>query len=724
MDITQDDIKQLIEYFSRNVYRAKYSDEMCQNVMQKCLDLVGLDYSYMVVNNSNGELSAHYPSQLIIMEAEQPSGGGASDSTSTIYESVHDGNKLRELFGKARSARCRARFPVPVILFRGRNICRSATLSGGPEIYGRSGLDYFFSPEEITSDTHESVDEADSSQQSRPNWLLFDHVRHQDIKLLKALNVGTIVDFMVEKKKVKFGLYVTSSEKVDKENRYSDFTIISLPYPGCEFFKEFRDNNYSAKDLMFDWDQGHVDADIIIPEDTITNQLKICWNEYKAWDLVTLTANYMLLLLHYITEGNSGLLIHCISGWDRTPLYISLLRICLWADGAIHQSLSAVQLLYFTIAYDWMLFGHNLEDRKTKGEDIFYFCFYFLKHMTSEDFSVNSRCKGKTVPPSQPVARTDSDSQLEGAESDGGDLPISSQGSNVSLHSSWSSISSKSQETPPILFHVEEQTNGISAGCWSPPVNSQDTSVNSLNRNIDNQTTQSSSSASSYSSVASVNSASPQLTSSSSGVLCSENQSQIVNSHLSMECSHGTHQDSGLCNGYGGSRTNTSASNSNQSCTVTRVSHSSRTSPVAVPCRTSALRQRNESSSSLSVGSWQFITGTGSLRGSGSNSTCGSHLSSNNSHTSLCEGPVSTDSTSTLTGDNECFIYEHAPSDHNSCSSSCSARKERLEQVRTLFCSCYCKSIGHNLKDGSENTGFGNIIGNFTGKFCSTKRTV
>lgn len=73
---------------------------------------------------------------------------------------------------------------------------------------------------------------------------------------------------------------------------------------------------------------------------------------------------------------------------------------------------------------------------------------------------VYSRFKGKTVPPSQPVTRTDSDSQLEGAESDGGDLPISSQGSNVSLHSSWSSISSKSQETPPILFHVEEQTNG------------------------------------------------------------------------------------------------------------------------------------------------------------------------------------------------------------------------------------------------------------------------
>jgi len=30
---------------------------------------------------------------------------------------------------------------------------------------------------------------------------------------------------------------VTSSEKVDKLNRYSDFSLWSLPYPGCEFFK-------------------------------------------------------------------------------------------------------------------------------------------------------------------------------------------------------------------------------------------------------------------------------------------------------------------------------------------------------------------------------------------------------------------------------------------------------------------------------------------------------
>ena len=51
------------------------------------------------------------------------------------------------------------------------------------------------------------------------------------------------------------------------------------------------------------------------------------------------------------------MLVHCISGWDRTPLFVSLLRLSLWADGAIHKSLSAVEIVYLTLAYDWYLFG-------------------------------------------------------------------------------------------------------------------------------------------------------------------------------------------------------------------------------------------------------------------------------------------------------------------------------------------------------------------------------
>jgi hypothetical protein len=54
--------------------------------------------------------------------------------------------------------------------------------------------------------------------------------------------------------------------------------------------------------------------------------------------------------------GSNGVLVHCISGWDRTPLYISLLRLSLWADGEVHKSLSASDILYLTLAYDWYLF--------------------------------------------------------------------------------------------------------------------------------------------------------------------------------------------------------------------------------------------------------------------------------------------------------------------------------------------------------------------------------
>lgn len=298
-------------------------------------------------------------------------------------------------------SRCRARFPLPIILYRGKYICRSATLSGGPEIYTRSGFDYLFAGVDNTAPVksptldEEAYEAQETSLGDEPfveekgsEWQLFDRVRNQDIKLLKALNIGTIVDFMVEKKKVKFMMNVTSSEKVDKEKRYQDFKIISLPYPGCEFFREFRDNNYSGEGLVFDWSQKNVDAEIGVPEDPITANLNINWETYKGWDLVQITQNYMKLLLKYLQDSSSGLLIHCISGWDRTPLFVSLLRLSLWADGAIHQSLSAIQILYFTIAYDWLLCGHRLVDRLEKGEEIFFFCFYALKYLMDDEFSV------------------------------------------------------------------------------------------------------------------------------------------------------------------------------------------------------------------------------------------------------------------------------------------------------------------------------------------------
>lgn len=181
--------------------------------MQQCLLLADVDYSHSVINNIAGDLSAHYPSHLIILENEKYRNPHTCDTppplprtTETIYESMYDPNKLKELIKSARFARCRSRFPLPVILYKGRHICRSATLSGGPEIYGRSGLNYLFAGNETASAVDEGVDEARGGDSVLSDWQLFDKVRNQDIKLLKTLNVGNIIDFMVEKKKVKFGM--------------------------------------------------------------------------------------------------------------------------------------------------------------------------------------------------------------------------------------------------------------------------------------------------------------------------------------------------------------------------------------------------------------------------------------------------------------------------------------------------------------------------------------
>lgn len=252
--------------------------------MEKCKALFELDYNTVEINNHAGELSSHYPSLIMIPENEKPKSNGLgstmqsasvsngsqtppSVSTAstlgwpninaattnastqrkqqqTIYENSYDSTKLRDLMNKARFARSRTRFPVPVILYKGKFVCRSSTLSCGPELYTRSSFNYFFnaaaaptsddvdlcgegnsikSPSNelgfdhilssFLSDSDDAIevnesftDEQEDVNKSNSDWPLFDSVRSQDIRLLKTLNVGTIVDFMVEKKKVKFGL--------------------------------------------------------------------------------------------------------------------------------------------------------------------------------------------------------------------------------------------------------------------------------------------------------------------------------------------------------------------------------------------------------------------------------------------------------------------------------------------------------------------------------------
>ena len=51
---------------------------------------------------------------------------------------------------------------------------------------------------------------------------------------------------MVEDKKEKFGMYVTSSEKSDRYTRYAEFCLTAIPFPGTEFFRSWKENRYKG----------------------------------------------------------------------------------------------------------------------------------------------------------------------------------------------------------------------------------------------------------------------------------------------------------------------------------------------------------------------------------------------------------------------------------------------------------------------------------------------
>lgn len=362
-----EEITDLIDLFSKTQYRAKEVTPRVEVIEKRCLHLFARDYKYSIIQNTNGEVCGHYPRQIVFLEYE------CLDVEKDRFESTVQISKLQDLVNRSKMARCRGRFVCPVILYNGKHICRSSTLAGWGELYGRTGYNYIFSGGSDDTWTESEEFPEDDGVVRNGDSHLFDKVRGYDIKLLRYLSVRYICDLMVENKKVKFGLNVTSSEKVDKAQRYADFTLLSVPYPGCEFFKDYKDRDYTAEGLVFNWNQDFVDAPLTIPR-CFTHNLNIDWTQYQSWDLVQQTQNYLKLLLHIInSDDDSGLLVHCISGWDRTPLFVSLLRLSLWADGAVHASLEPTEILYLTIAYDWFLFGHMLPDRLSKGEEVLVF---------------------------------------------------------------------------------------------------------------------------------------------------------------------------------------------------------------------------------------------------------------------------------------------------------------------------------------------------------------
>jgi hypothetical protein len=319
----------------------------------------------------------------------------------------------------ARLARVRTRFPVPVLAYGDNVLCRSSTLAHKFEIMlNRSSNDVVakkskqkrqHSASDVDNNGNGDDDDADddaAADEDESSGSGVSRARRRDIDLLKLARVVFICDLMVEDRKQVYGVNVCSSEKVDRRDRYGSFALASMPYPGCEYFREVAAAGGEARGLVPPWPDSEPSGGNKRFAELAPCALPSA-REYRAFDLITLTQKYVKALLQLLAVGS--VLCHCISGWDRTPLFVSLLRISLWADGAAHESLSVDEILYLTVAYDWMLFGHQLRDRVTRKEMVFTFCFDVLQHLESNEFSVDhadarrSASEASSSAPSQPT---------------------------------------------------------------------------------------------------------------------------------------------------------------------------------------------------------------------------------------------------------------------------------------------------------------------------------
>lgn len=182
------------------------------------------------------------------------------------------------------------------------------------------------------------------------------------------------------------GLTLVASEKGFKEYYDEGFALSALPYPGVQYFKGFVQASGTGAYPRPPWKKFKLEPRFGRP---MRLPSPYRWQEYKAWSQLELTQNIVRYLFSVLRDPKcSGMLVHCISGWDRTPHFVSLLRVLLWAEGEAHQSLNVDQMLYLTMAYDWFLFGHQLSHRLKKQQEIMFYTFDVLGHLLAPDFSL------------------------------------------------------------------------------------------------------------------------------------------------------------------------------------------------------------------------------------------------------------------------------------------------------------------------------------------------
>jgi len=309
-------------------------------------------------------LCPSYPLQIVLFEgyldwealkefvAENP--GPVSTGVSNLSDQMEI----------SKNCRVRQRFPVPVICLGKKLISRSGGLVEKAEM-----MSYHIRKAKHPTDLIKNKLTSKSLS------------RNQDRAWLCALNVHHIIDFMNETTKSMFGIVPLCSGEVGSRI-HSEFSHNAMPFPGVESYKGFKalakEEKYPT--LRSKNEKNKFQADLKVSVDFPLLQSE----NYRSWNIIKLTQNYVLYLFHLLRTEEKGLLLHCISGWDRTPLWIGILRILLWAEGLIHRSLDATQITYLVLAYDWLLFGHQFAKRLKEHSEIMYCAFWLLQHLTDD----------------------------------------------------------------------------------------------------------------------------------------------------------------------------------------------------------------------------------------------------------------------------------------------------------------------------------------------------
>ncbi|KAJ5070403.1 myotubularin-related protein [Anaeramoeba ignava] len=378
--ISELDLKNLFLYYFKNSSQLNHKQTLeLEKIQHKIEIILSLDDNFEVINNFQHSFCPSYPNSILIW--------GNENIFDSKKESMDD---LNQIIRKSRLGRARNRFPISVISIQNKIIARSSTISSEKELFFKANtkLKNFLNEKEINQIKKEF------ENQKAKNFEKI-KIRRADVSLLNQLKIVYIMDLMVEYEKKKFGFIVSSSEKkiINDFPEYQQFQISCCPYPGIELFRNISENKYSGENIKYNWENSRNNVEVSIsPFLQEINLIKeIDFSKFKEWDLLKLTQNYFMLFLLMVSDPhpNRGVNIHCISGYDRTPLFISILRCSLWADGVIHQSMSVDSFLYFCIAYDWMLFSHLFKKRLEKRAEILAFSFQFLSEIQSQSFSFN-----------------------------------------------------------------------------------------------------------------------------------------------------------------------------------------------------------------------------------------------------------------------------------------------------------------------------------------------